>query len=120
MRAVSRQLAVLNSRDENGPGRIPPEPEPRRRRDRLGQRVAGFIERQPGWLVFTVGVILLALVGWADYLAGAGLSFTPFYLVPVALVTWAMGRGVGVAMALAATFSWSLAFVSVGAGVAWD
>jgi diguanylate cyclase (GGDEF)-like protein len=63
---------------------------------------------------------MLALVGWADYLAGAGLSFTPFYLVPVALVTWAMGRGVGVAVALAATFIWSLVFVSVGTGPAWD
>ena len=99
---------------------MPPGPEPRRKRDRLGQSLTGFIERQPGWLVFVVGVVMLALIGWADYLAGAGLSFTPFYLVPVALVTWAMGRRVGVAMALAATFSWSLAFVNAGTGVAWD
>jgi diguanylate cyclase (GGDEF)-like protein len=110
---VSRQLAVLTEVGESGPG-------PRHERDGFSQRVAGFVERQPAWLVFAVGVMLVGLVGWVDYLAGEGLSFTPFYLVPVALVTWVLGRGVGVAIALAATFSWSLAYLYAGPTLQWD
>jgi diguanylate cyclase (GGDEF)-like protein len=112
---VSRQLAVLTEVGESGPGSGP-----RHERDGFSQRVAGYVERQPAWLVFAIGVILVGLVGWVDYLAGEGLSFTPFYLVPVALVTWVLGRGVGVAIALAATFSWSLAYLYAGPAVQWD
>lgn len=63
---------------------------------------------------------MVALVGWADYMAGDGLSFTPFYLVPVALITWILGRRAGIAIALAATLGWSLAYVYGGASVQWD
>jgi diguanylate cyclase (GGDEF)-like protein len=111
-------LAVLYD-EESGPGKTPDGPGSRHGRDPLAQLMAAYIERQPAWLVFGLGVVLVALAGWADYLAGAGLSFTPFYLVPVALVTWVLGRGAGVAIALGATFGWSLAYIYAGPGVRW-
>ena len=93
---------------------------PQHERTGFPGRVAEFVERQPAWLVFGAGIMLVGLVGWVDYLAGAGLSSTPFYLVPVALVTWALGRRAGVAIALAATLSWSLAYLYAGTPPPWD
>src|SRR5262245_24106021 len=119
MRAVSRQLDLLSD-EEGGPGKATVERASRHDRDPLAQRISAYVKQQPAWLVFTVGVVLVALVGWADYVAGDGLAFTPFYLVPVALVTWLLGRRAGVAIALAATLSWSLAYVYGGADVQWD
>src|SRR4051812_5840907 len=119
MRPVSSQLAVLYD-EESGPGQMADGRGSWHRRDPLARRIVVYVERQPAWLVFGVGVALVALVGWADYVAGDGLSFTPFYLVPAALVTWLLGRKAGIAIALAATVSWSLAYVYAGAGVQWD
>ncbi len=47
------------------------------------------------------GVALLAGIAVADYLAGAQISLTALYLVPIVLVTWNVGRGAGLAAAIA-------------------
>ena len=44
--------------------------------------------------------VLLALVGTADYLSGYKISVLIFYLLPVSLAAWFVGRGFGVAMSL--------------------
>jgi len=45
--------------------------------------------------------LLAAFIGIADYVTGYGLSFAAFYLLPVVLVTWTLGRDVGLRMAIA-------------------
>jgi signal transduction histidine kinase len=39
---------------------------------------------------------LVLLVGYFDWLTGPEISFTLFYLAPIALVTWIAGQGVGI------------------------
>jgi diguanylate cyclase (GGDEF)-like protein len=109
MGAASRQLKILTELEEPQRGQKLPGLD--QRRDGLAQRAAAFLERQPRWLIFFLGLIWSALVSVADYLLGGGLSFTPFYLAAVALGTWASGRSVGVAIALAAAFDWSVVYV---------
>lgn len=51
-------------------------------------------------------LLLAALVAVLDYLTGAELSFSLFYLFPIALVTWFAGRGSGIALALLSAALW--------------
>ncbi len=96
-----------------------PGPGPRHRlREATGSALA-FAERQPAWLVLWVGLGLVMLVGWLDYLAGAQLSFMPFYLVPVSVVTWLLGRKAGVTVALAGTAAWSLSYFYDASALEW-
>ena len=39
-----------------------------------------------------VGLVLVLLVGIARYLTGVEVSFSIFYLIPVGLVSWFVGR----------------------------
>jgi hypothetical protein len=49
-----------------------------------------FMGRQPKWLMLVIGVILVALIGYIDFLTG-DYSLLVFYLLPVALVAWFVG-----------------------------
>jgi len=47
-----------------------------------------------------IGFALVAFVGLLDYLTGYELSFSVFYLIPVSLVGWTVGRTAGMLVAL--------------------
>ncbi len=49
---------------------------------------------------------LAVVVGVLDYLTGSELSFSLFYLFPIALVTWFAGRASGIALALLSAALW--------------
>ena len=55
----------------------------------------------PAWLVFVISLLLVALIGVIDYLTG-DYSILIFYLLPIALAAWYVGKMGGVAMAAAA------------------
>jgi signal transduction histidine kinase len=49
----------------------------------------------------TVSVALVAIIGLIDYLAGYAILFSAFYLMPVALAAWFVGRTFGMVIAVA-------------------
>jgi serine phosphatase RsbU (regulator of sigma subunit) len=53
---------------------------------------------------------LTAAISVADYLTGSEISVSFFYLVPVALATWTMGRKAGVAFSVLSAVGWSTAY----------
>ncbi len=55
-----------------------------------------------------LGILLTGLVGLLDYITGYQLSFSIFYLIPIALVTWLVGRWPGFFMSILGMFSWAL------------
>lgn len=57
-----------------------------------------FGRRSPSFLL-TLGFLLVVLQGLINYWAGADLSFTLFYLLPVSFVAWLVGRRAGIIMA---------------------
>lgn len=59
------------------------------------------MESYPSWLLILVGVILVAMLGYVDYVTG-DYSMLIFYLVPVFWGGWFLGRGGAVVIALAA------------------
>ena len=43
-------------------------------------------------LVFFIHAVLIAVVGYADYRLGSGISLIIFYILPVASVSWLLGK----------------------------
>jgi diguanylate cyclase (GGDEF)-like protein len=68
----------------------------------LAMRYLKYLEKQPPSLVLVIGLALVALIGLTGFLTGWQLSFAIFYLIPVLLVTYCSGRGLGVVISLAA------------------
>lgn len=58
----------------------------------------------PRWLLMLAGLIMVALVGYVDYLTG-DYSLLIFYAIPVALEAWFLGR-------------WGALIICVAAGAA--
>lgn len=56
-----------------------------------------------------LGFWLVGLIGTLDYLTGFEFSFSLFYLIPVAFVTWLADRGPGMLIAVASGAAWFVA-----------
>jgi len=56
----------------------------------------GYLKRQSEPPHITLGLFLLLLLGVADYLTGAELSISIFYLFPILLMVWFINRRAGV------------------------
>jgi signal transduction histidine kinase len=65
-------------------------------------------------LVLTICLLLVAVLGWVDYVTGAEIGFAIFYMLPTALAAWYAGGWWGCAIALAGTAAW------YGAERAWS
>ncbi len=61
-------------------------------------------QSKSSWIV--LGFVLVVFLGVIDYLTGSDHSFLIFYLVPIFLVTWFVGRWTGVMMSVASTIVW--------------
>src|SRR5947207_14820930 len=66
------------------------------KRERAGHQ----IHPRSRWLGFA-GLACLPLVGWLDHKTGPAISFSLFYVPPVAMAAWFSGRRVGLIAALA-------------------
>ena len=64
------------------------------------KRVKEFLDRQPKALIVVIGIILVGVIGWIDFLTG-DYSLLVFYLIPVSLVSWFSGRWAGAVTAVA-------------------
>jgi signal transduction histidine kinase len=53
----------------------------------------------PKWLTVAVTLVLLVIIAYIDYATPPDVSMGLFYILPVALATWFLGRGSGYAMA---------------------
>lgn len=64
----------------------------------LGQRSKFFL--------IVLGILLVILQGFINYLAGPAYSFTLLYLIPVSLVAWFVGRWAGILLSGASAIAW--------------
>lgn len=78
--------------------------EARRRRREL-DRTQGFLDGRSRPLVSAVAIVFGVVVLVLDLLSGPRVSLQLFYLMPVGLVTWNLGRRPGLVTAAAATVS---------------
>lgn len=68
-------------------------------------RLEGILSRRSRGFVVVAGLLLLVMVGLVDAVTGS-FEAAVFYFVPIALVTFARGRGVGLLMAGVAAIGW--------------
>jgi signal transduction histidine kinase len=60
-------------------------------------------------VVVLLALLLSALLGEADYVAGHEVSISAFYLIPIGWACWAVGRRAGFMVAAATTVMWFIA-----------
>jgi diguanylate cyclase (GGDEF)-like protein len=72
--------------------------------------------RKPGiYILIALGATgMVAVIGYIDHLTGAEISFSIFYLLPVAFAFWQGGLWPGVATAAAGAAAWLIADLSAG------
>ncbi len=75
-------------------------------------RTEGFFVRRTPAFVTAIGLLLVGIIGAIDILTGPHLSPSLFYLLPVALVSWRLGRGMGGVIGIAASMMWFAAEVT--------
>jgi diguanylate cyclase (GGDEF)-like protein len=70
-------------------------------------------ERRPlFWL--SLGMALIALIGVLDYLTGPEIASSFFYLLPISMVAWYMGKWPGIALSIISACAWFAADVAAG------
>ena len=72
-------------------------------------RLLEYLEKQPKQRMLLIAILLIILLGIMDYATGPDLSVFIFYLIPVFLGTWFVGRGAGVVLSIMSALTWSLA-----------
>lgn len=65
-----------------------------------------FLQRVPRWIVLSLGILLVLILGIADYFTGEELFFLDFYLIPVLLITWLSGRKAGILLSAISSVLW--------------
>jgi diguanylate cyclase (GGDEF)-like protein len=58
-----------------------------------------------GWLI-TIATVIVFILGFIDYVTGFELSFSFFYLLPITMVAWVMGRRAGLAFSVLCASIW--------------
>ena len=59
--------------------------------------------------VLALGFLLIILVGLIDYLTGPEISFSIFYLIPISIVAWIVGKRSGILMSTTSAIAWLMA-----------
>lgn len=72
-------------------------------------KLVDFLERMPRSAITAVALSLCIVVGVLDGMTGSDYSLVPFYLVPVVLAAWFVGRKAGYLISLAGALVWLLA-----------
>ena len=68
--------------------------------------VTAFLNQRSKFFPVAAGLLLVALLGVLNYLSGPDVSFLIFYIAPVFLAAWFVGRAAGLWMCLASGLSW--------------
>jgi signal transduction histidine kinase len=80
----------------------------------MGTRLTEYLGSLSQRSLVMLGLMLIVLLGAADYLTGPELSFSIFYLLPVCLVAWFAGRRPGIMMSVVGAAVWLTADMAAG------
>lgn len=78
----------------------------------MGEKIFGL---WPRGAIAAFAVVLVAALGIVDHVTGSEISISIFYLVPVLLASWSVGRRAGVALAVLSAVTWLIADITAGA-----
>lgn len=72
-------------------------------------KLVDLLARLPRLVVTTLALLLCVVVGVFDWLNGPNYTLVPFYLVPVILTAWFVGRNAGYLLSFASALAWLMA-----------
>jgi diguanylate cyclase (GGDEF)-like protein len=84
-------------------------------RESLFDSIERVLPSRPKALVTAIGVAGIGVLAVVDYITGSQISFSVFYLAPVAYATWFAGLGPGLTLAAIAAATWGVMDVAAGA-----
>jgi len=72
------------------------------------------LDRLPRGLIVAISLFLLLIVSALDYFTGEEIGFSIFYVIPVMIVAWYLGRTAGIIMSVTAAAAWYIADTAAG------
>lgn len=72
------------------------------------EKILVFLEKQPRNRLLSGALWILILLSVLDFLSGQEITFSFFYLLPVSLAAWYLGRKEGVFLSVASALTWTL------------
>lgn len=77
-------------------------------------RLLTYLEKiRKGWLI-TIAVGVVFILGVIDFVTGFELSFSFFYLIPVTMIAWAVGRNTGLTFSVLSSSTWLISNILSG------
>lgn len=73
-----------------------------------------YLEKQKASVLFFISLVLVAILGLIDYLSGFELSFSFFYLFPVSIAAWGIGRSSGITISVLSAITWAVSNLIAG------
>jgi len=70
------------------------------------------LEKQSKTFIVFMGVVLIGIIGFIDYLTGNNFSFSVFYVLPIFLVTWFTNQQLGFLVSFASAIAWLIADIA--------
>ena len=78
------------------------------------KKLIELLDRQSRPFLIALGILLVAVLEAIDYLTGPEIAFSIFYLLPVSLTTWFVGRREGFLICVISATAWFIAEVLTG------
>jgi diguanylate cyclase (GGDEF)-like protein len=76
------------------------------------QSFVHYLEQAPKLLIFVLGLLSVFIISTIDYFVVIDISLSIFYLIPIILTTWIVGKNGGFIISLVSTFGWFFADVN--------
>src|SRR3989442_12464978 len=73
-----------------------------------------FVKRCSRTFLIGAALVIVFLVGLADYLTGFEIVFSVFYLIAVALAAWFVGKSFGVLISILSVVAWLAGDLAAG------
>src|SRR5574341_2430044 len=73
-----------------------------------------FLDRQSKAALWGVTLLSILILGVVDYLTGFQLSFALFYVLPVSLASWSLGRRAGLVVSAYSALAWQISNLLAG------
>lgn len=83
-------------------------------KETLRSRAISFVERRGNSRVLIASLVLVAILGTVDFSTGFEIAFAIFYVIPISLVAYFVGRRSAVLVCALSTIVWLTADVSAG------
>ena len=71
----------------------------------LSEKINGL----PKITIFVISLLFIIFIGFVDYITGPEISFSIFYLIPIAFATWYDGTTQGIIISFVSSMAWFMA-----------